>query len=86
MSDPINLTVNQFCTALPCGRTKAYELLGAGEVEAIKLGNRTLIPRTEVERLQARLPRFRSGLSDAPRLANIERDLDADPSGSSSTK
>jgi excisionase family DNA binding protein len=72
VSDPINLTVNQFCTALPCGRTKAYELLGTGEVEAIKLGNRTLIPRTEVERLQARLPRFRPGLTDVPRPAIAE--------------
>jgi excisionase family DNA binding protein len=86
VSDAINLTVNQFCAALPCGRTKAYELLGTGEVEAIKLGNRTLIPKTEVPRLQARLPRFRSGLPDAPRLVKAEPDLNADHFESSSTK
>jgi excisionase family DNA binding protein len=47
MVEQVNLTVNQFCAAVPCGRTKAYELIGEGEVEAIKLGKRTLIPRTE---------------------------------------
>jgi excisionase family DNA binding protein len=58
MGDSINLTINQFCDALGCGRSKVYELIGEGEVEAIKLGKRTLIPRTELERLQARLPRI----------------------------
>jgi excisionase family DNA binding protein len=54
-----NLTVNQFCAAVPCGRTKTYELIADGEIEAVKLGKKTLIPRAELERLQARLPRMR---------------------------
>jgi excisionase family DNA binding protein len=54
-----NLTINQFCAAVPCGRTKTYELIADGEIEAIKLGKKTLIPRAELERLQARLPRMR---------------------------
>jgi excisionase family DNA binding protein len=66
MVDPINLTVNQFCSAVPCGRTKAYELIADGEIEAIKLGTRTLIPRGELERLQARLPRMRTHPAGPP--------------------
>jgi excisionase family DNA binding protein len=56
MDNQVNLSVNQFCAAVPCGRTKAYELIGSGEIRAIKLGRKTLIPKTELERLQAKLP------------------------------
>jgi excisionase family DNA binding protein len=63
--DAINLTINEFCAAFKIGRTKAYELIAAGEVEAIKLGNKTLIPYAELEKLQARLPRMRPS-TEAP--------------------
>jgi excisionase family DNA binding protein len=62
----VNLTINEFCAAFNCGRTKAYELIGTGEVEAIKLGKKTLIPYAELERLQARLPRMRPNPGTAP--------------------
>jgi excisionase family DNA binding protein len=86
MAGPINLTVPQFCLELNCGKTKAYELIATGEVEAIKLGKKTLIPRTEVERLQARLPRIRSRSPVPAPRADTERDLYADQFGTSSTK
>lgn len=86
MAGPINLTVPQFCAEMNCGKTKAYELLGTGEVEAIKLGKKTLIPRTEVERLRARLPRFQARSPEVSSRTNVEPDLNSDYLGSSSTK
>jgi excisionase family DNA binding protein len=70
MVDQVNLTINQFCEAVPCGRTKAYELTADGEIEAIKLGKKTLIPRSELERLQARLPRIRPRTKNRPDTEN----------------
>ena len=70
MVDQVNLTINQFCAAVPCGRTKTYELIADGEIEAIKLGKKTLIPRAELERLQARLPRIRPRARVRPDTAN----------------
>ena len=77
MVDSLNLTINQFCAAVPCGRTKAYELIADGEIEAMKLGKKTLIPRAELERLQAQLPRMRPQTSGRP---------DTDNSGASSER
>ena len=70
MVEQVNLTINQFCAAVPCGRTKAYELIADGEIEAMKLGKKTLIPRAELERLQARLPRMRPRTRDRPDTEN----------------
>jgi excisionase family DNA binding protein len=39
-----------------CGNTKGYELLGAGKIRAVKMGTRTLIPQSEVNRYQKGLP------------------------------
>jgi excisionase family DNA binding protein len=74
----LNLTINQFCAAVPCGRTKAYELIADGEVEAIKLGKKTLIPRAELERLQAQLPRMRSRTSGRADSENLRSERRAD--------
>jgi excisionase family DNA binding protein len=80
--EQVNLTINQFCAAVPCGRTKAYELIADGEIEAMKLGKKTLIPRAELERLQARLPRMRPRTRDRPDTENSGASLerkDAEP-------
>jgi excisionase family DNA binding protein len=82
--DPLNFTVNQFCIAVPCGRTKTYSLIADGEIRAIKLGKKTLIPRTELERLQARLPRIHSR-SPCPR-ESVEPASDLSSRGSAFKK
>lgn len=38
------------------GNTKGYELLGAGKIRAVKLGTRTLIPQSEINRYCRELP------------------------------
>jgi excisionase family DNA binding protein len=44
------------CRRIGCGRTTIYELLASGAIRAIKIGNRTLIPESELQRfVQTRL-------------------------------
>lgn len=41
-----------------CGLTKLHELLNSGQLGAVKLGRRTLIPRSELRRLRKSLPAY----------------------------
>jgi len=43
--------VDEACHALGIGRTSLYELVKSGELKLIKIAGRTLIPRSELERL-----------------------------------
>ena len=45
--------IDDFCRAVGLGRTKTYAMIAAGQLKAIKIGGRTLIPRSEAERLLA---------------------------------
>lgn len=58
-------TVKQFCTTYPMGRTRLYELIATGKIEAVKDGPRTLIPAESAEAWAASLPRFKSGAANA---------------------
>ena len=49
------LSIPEFLAAVPIGRTKLYEELGAGRLRAVKVGKRTLIPIIEAERWLATL-------------------------------
>jgi excisionase family DNA binding protein len=49
-------TVKEACSALNCGKTKIYELLGTGELTAIRLGRKVLIKPEEIARFMAGLP------------------------------
>jgi excisionase family DNA binding protein len=46
---------------LGLGRTRFYEILNAGEIRAVRLGRRTLIPASEIRRYQLSLPPARFG-------------------------
>ena len=39
------------CTALGIGRTSLYELVKAGKIRLVKIAGRTLVPRSELDRL-----------------------------------
>lgn len=43
--------VNEACQCLGIGRTSLYELVKSGELRLIKIAGRTLVPRSEIERL-----------------------------------
>lgn len=46
-TEPDLLSVTEFCHALNVGRTTAYQIIASGEVTPIRIGRRTLIPRSE---------------------------------------
>ncbi len=56
MSATLALTLREACEALRVGRTKFYELLAAGDIKAVALGGKTLIPRASLEAYLAALP------------------------------
>jgi excisionase family DNA binding protein len=43
--------IDEACHALGIGRTSLYELAKTGEIKLIKIAGRTLVPRSEIERL-----------------------------------
>jgi excisionase family DNA binding protein len=53
------LTINEFCTTYGVGRTRCYELLAAGKIEAVKVGVSTRILPSSAELWVASLPRLK---------------------------
>lgn len=49
MKDKLAVPVPEACTRLGIGRSKLYELIGAGEIRTIKIGTRTLVPVRDLE-------------------------------------
>jgi excisionase family DNA binding protein len=61
------LSIPAFCRVYGVGRSKTYELIGAGTLEAKKFGAKTLIDRASAERWYCSLP----GFSPAPRIVKM---------------
>jgi excisionase family DNA binding protein len=51
----VALTVRSALAVLGIGKTKLYELLASGELEAIRIGRRTLILQASIEAFIERL-------------------------------
>lgn len=51
------LHIKRFCTLYACGTTKAYELIAAGELEAVKIGGATRITAESAAAWASRLPK-----------------------------
>ena len=43
--------IDEACHCLGIGRTSLYELVKTGELKLIKIAGRSLVPRSEIERL-----------------------------------
>jgi excisionase family DNA binding protein len=56
LSTPIAYTLPDFCLTYGIGRTTAYRLIDAGELEARKVGRRTVIDAASAARWYASLP------------------------------
>lgn len=55
--EPIYVTVQRGCELTGLGATKFYELIAAGAVETIKIGNRRLIRYESLKRIgQSQVP------------------------------
>ena len=48
---PLANTIQDSCSRLGIGRTLLYDLIKQGRLRPIKLGSRTLIPESELQRL-----------------------------------
>lgn len=55
------LNINQACAALSCGRTYLYECLNCGELKAVRLGRRTLIPSDAIDEFIATRAPYKEG-------------------------
>lgn len=49
---PTFLTIPQFLQEYPVGRTRFYEEVRTGRIRTLKSGARTLVPASELERLE----------------------------------
>ena len=56
MPNPIAYTVRDACTAIGCGRSFLYQLIGAGRLSAVKLNGKTLITSASLHALVDGLP------------------------------
>lgn len=52
---PLCVRVDHAIRMLGIGKTKLYELIGAGELEMIRIGRRTLIVQASIDSLVERL-------------------------------
>jgi excisionase family DNA binding protein len=59
---PLCVRVNVAARMIGIGRTKLYELIGNGEVEAIKVGNATLIPTASLSAFVERQRKLNNSL------------------------
>lgn len=58
-------TIDRFCRDFGVGRTKVFEAIKNGEIEAVKFGGRTLITSDAAERWLKSLPKVqRENLED----------------------
>jgi excisionase family DNA binding protein len=55
-----NVTISEAVRLFGIGRTKLYELIHSGDIEAIKLGRRTLVRAQSVRNFIEGLPRIGS--------------------------
>ncbi|TXN07396.1 helix-turn-helix domain-containing protein [Methylobacterium sp. WL103] len=56
---PVLNSIETTKVRLGCGRTKVLDLVKARDLDAVKLGRRTLIKEASIQQLAGRLPRVR---------------------------
>ena len=47
----LTYTVNEACRMLSIGRSSLYDLVKSGDLQLVKIAGRSLVPRSELERL-----------------------------------
>jgi hypothetical protein len=65
-ADRITASIGEFCILSGLGRTKIYELLGAGELDSILIGKRRLVIVESYRRLIERQRAARAQTGAAP--------------------
>ena len=49
--EPLAYSINEACRVSSLGRTRLYQLIAEGRLEARKIGKRTIIPANSLRRL-----------------------------------
>ena len=49
-SEPLANQIPDVCRRLGIGRTLLYKIIKSGQIHTIKIGNRTLVPESELRR------------------------------------
>ncbi|WP_419826162.1 helix-turn-helix domain-containing protein [Sphingomonas sp.] len=62
--EQLAVTIPAFCEACGIKKSKAYELISSGDVEAVKIGRRTLVLKASIDAL------IKRGIEDARRAWN----------------
>ena len=52
------LTIPEACAMIRVGRTKFYQLLNAGEIKAVKISKKTLVPKITIDEWIKSLPLY----------------------------
>lgn len=52
------LTIPEVCSTIRIGRTKLYQLLNAGDIQAVKIGKKTLIQESAIQQWIQSLPKY----------------------------
>jgi excisionase family DNA binding protein len=61
MSDDLGaLTVREFCDRYRLGHSKVYDMIGNGELRAVKVGSRTLLLAKDIKEWERSLSALRS--------------------------
>ena len=58
MEEPLAISPKQAFASIGVGTTKGYELIGSGDLEAIKIGRATRITVASIKRLVENAPRM----------------------------
>jgi hypothetical protein len=59
------MSIRDFCERYNVGRTKAYEEINAGRLQARKAGRRTIVTVDDAEEWLSRLPALQEALDEA---------------------
>ena len=51
VSEPLDYRISDACRLLGIGRTSLYGLAKTGELKLLRIAGRTVVPRSEIERL-----------------------------------
>jgi excisionase family DNA binding protein len=61
----MNYRIEDFCAVFGVARRTTYDLIAVGEIEAIKIGTRTVITAESARAWRNRCPRVKAKVSDA---------------------
>jgi hypothetical protein len=81
----IALSIPTFCRTYGIGRSKTYELIGAGTLEAKKFGSKTLIDCISAEAWYRGLPDFSPAQRIVKMRATVQRRSQIGPDGPSAS-